>query len=161
MVSRCALCQRSCPGLPSLLKSPSSVCWVAKKKIELASGENEECFYKEIEVLLASKTENNIHPSLMEAGEQKAGLPLPLPPPFLLHVALSSLREKGSALFSPPSLALHQELPLTTACSKTSESRFQTSSGEAWFRPLFGEKPPRCRSLQASGDTPLCLSAVT
>lgn len=117
-------------------------------------------FYKEIEVLLASKTENNIHPSLMEAGEQRTGLPLPLP---LLSASRGSLlpQREESALFSPPSLALHQELPLTTACSKTSESRFQTSSGEAWSRPLFGEKPPRCRSLEASGDTPLCLSAVT
>ena len=80
---------------------------------------------------------------------------------FLLHVALSSLREKSLLCSLPPVLALHHELPLTTACSKTSESRFQISSREAWSRPLFGEKPSRCRSLEASGDTPLCLSGVT
>ena len=47
--------------------------------------------YKEIEVLLTSKTENNIHSSFMEVGEQMTR-PLPLSTSFLVHMALSSLR---------------------------------------------------------------------
>ena len=59
-------------------------------------------FYKEIEVLLASKTENNIHPSFMEAGQQRTGLRLPL---HLLSASRGSLlsQREESALFSPPS----------------------------------------------------------
>ena len=109
--------------------------------------------YKEIEVLLTSKTENNIHSSFMEAGEQMTR-PLPLSTSFLVHMALSSLRDKSLLCSLPPVLTLHHELPLTTACFKTSESRFQTSSREAWCKSLFGEKPSRCRSLEASGNTP-------
>lgn len=30
-----------------------------------------------------------------------------------------------------------------------------------WPRSLFGEKPVRCRSLEANGDTPLCQSQVS
>ena len=45
VVSRCALCQRSCLACLLSQRVPSSVCWVAKK-VELASGENEECFIR-------------------------------------------------------------------------------------------------------------------
>lgn len=101
-------------------------------------------FYKEIEVLLAPKTENNIHPSFMEAGEQRAGPPLPLAS-FLLHVALSSLRGKSLLCSLPPAwlyiMNFHSPLPVPRPLSPD-------------FKPPVGKHgPDHCsgKSLQGAG----------
>lgn len=105
VVSRWALCQRSCLAcIPSQRGSYRQQCWVAKK-IKLTSDFLKwkwGVYYKEIEVFLDSKTENKVHSSFMEAGEQKNRAASPSIS-FLVHVALSPLREKRVCSVLSPS----------------------------------------------------------